>query len=181
MLAQRFPQAKVEAVEVLSEAFKEAKENFNASNWAPRLEVFHQSIQEFKPTEPYDLVVCNPPFFSGSLKSPRNEKNTAKHEVTLSQPELALAIGRVLKEDGLAFVLYPEPEMKQFVREAASTGLFLRNMLFVRHEYGGRIFRQIGAFEKRVGSITEDQLVIREGTGYSKEFIGLMKEYYLDQ
>lgn len=180
MLAQRYPDARIDAVEVLPEAFEEAKSNFQASPWATRLSAFHVAVQYYQPIEPYDLIVCNPPFFVDSLRSANTAKNTAKHADTLSQPDLAQALARLLQPEGQAFVLYPEAEMAQFANEVATVGLSKRSVLTVRHLPGGKVFRQLTAFGKTPSPITEGELVIKEAHVYSEAFRQLLGSYYLE-
>jgi len=47
MLGQRNAEASIHAVEVDDQAFEQAQENMQHVPWAERLEVVHQSIQEF--------------------------------------------------------------------------------------------------------------------------------------
>lgn len=63
MLAQKFPQAEIDAVEIDQGAFTQAHANFHSSPWPERLQVFHQRIQDFDPGKKYDLIISNPPFF----------------------------------------------------------------------------------------------------------------------
>ena len=64
MLAQRFENAIVDAVEIDLEAYKQAQENFKESNFSSRISISHTSFQQFYSTIKYDLIVSNPPFFS---------------------------------------------------------------------------------------------------------------------
>lgn len=79
MLAQRFPEASVEAVEINPEAAACTLRNFNSSPFASRLKVYCMDFNAFLPTQPYDLLVTNPPFFINSLKNEVAEKTTARH------------------------------------------------------------------------------------------------------
>lgn len=64
MAAQRNLQASVDALEIDTEACEEARENVEASPWKERIRVFGCALQEFKPEQGYDCIVCNPPFLS---------------------------------------------------------------------------------------------------------------------
>lgn len=69
MMAQRFESAQIHAVEIEESAWSQADQNCKASPWADRLQVFHQSIQDFQKasSEKYDLIVSNPPFLPAAL------------------------------------------------------------------------------------------------------------------
>ncbi|MBC7745908.1 MAG: methyltransferase, partial [Flavobacterium sp.] len=82
MLAQRFPKAKIDAVEIDKEAALMAGTNFKNSAFSLQLQIFHSSYKEyFKkfPNKKYDLIVSNPPFFINSQQSKDLSKTIAKH------------------------------------------------------------------------------------------------------
>ncbi len=82
MLAQRFITAKVDAVEIDSDAAQTAERNFKNSPFADRLTVYALGFESFFdqfPGKKYDLIISNPPFYIDSLKSPGAKKALAKH------------------------------------------------------------------------------------------------------
>lgn len=68
MLAQRsLPDTRIDAVDIDADAAAQAAENFLASPWSDRMQVFHQDIGEFTaacPESRYALIVSNPPYFA---------------------------------------------------------------------------------------------------------------------
>ena len=82
MLAQRFPEAEINAVEIDPASAETAGQNFKNSPFANRLQIHPTSIQNFwmqKQHQQYDLIVSNPPFYLDSLTSPQENKTLAKH------------------------------------------------------------------------------------------------------
>src|ERR1700761_2572209 len=72
MLAQRFADAKIDAVEIDEMAAQTASRNFESSVFAGRLTVYPASFEKYfdeHPARKYDLIVSNPPFYIDSLKS----------------------------------------------------------------------------------------------------------------
>src|SRR5690606_6121886 len=61
MLAQRFPKATVEAIEVDGRSAKLAGENFARSVFSTRVSVQAVALADFQPGEAFDLIVSNPP------------------------------------------------------------------------------------------------------------------------
>ncbi len=59
MLAQRFPDARIHAVELDAEACTQAQENVSSSPFANRIEVYNADFQHFISNEKYDLIVSN--------------------------------------------------------------------------------------------------------------------------
>ena len=82
MLAQKFCDAQLEAVEIDAEAALTAEINFRNSAFAERLKVFPLSFERYFEqlvATKFDLIVSNPPFYIDSLKSPGAKKAIAKH------------------------------------------------------------------------------------------------------
>ncbi|MBR5807213.1 MAG: methyltransferase, partial [Alistipes sp.] len=77
MLAQRNSQAEILAVEIDEAATSRARSNFDMSPWAERLTVENCAVQEFKPSEKFDLIISNPPYFIDSLQCPDAKRTTA--------------------------------------------------------------------------------------------------------
>ncbi len=178
MLAQRY-EASIDAVEVEEQAFNQAKHNFQQSSWSNQISCHHSSIQSFGTNRKYDLIICNPPFFTDHLKSDIKEKNLAIHSDSLQQDQLVLHINRLLADEGTAFVLYPEYESESFLTVAQKTGLYLSSILKIYNQPNKHVFRCILTLNKKSSSVSNDQLIIREGSDYTNDFKALLKEYYL--
>src|SRR5690606_32919675 len=79
MLAQRFPEASIEAVDVDQGAFNCAKLNFESSPFSTRVGIHHCGIEDFESLNTFDLIVSNPPFFINSLKNTDDRKTLSRH------------------------------------------------------------------------------------------------------
>ena len=93
MMAQRFPDATVQAIEIDEAACQQARENVTASPFLDRIFITNTSLQEFVSELPqhqqqYDCIVCNPPYFVNSMKAPDSQRSIARHTDTLPSPHL---------------------------------------------------------------------------------------------
>src|SRR5690606_36801734 len=79
MLAQRFPEAIVEAIDIDQGAVDCAADNYRNSPFADRLSVQYTEIGEFGSKHRFNLIVSNPPFFLNSLKNPGEKKSLSRH------------------------------------------------------------------------------------------------------
>ena len=70
MMAQRYPDAELLAIDISESAFKQARVNFSNSKFADRIGVEHTSVQNLYADKLFDAIVTNPPFFIDSLKNP---------------------------------------------------------------------------------------------------------------
>lgn len=81
MLAQKYPFAGIDAVEIDEGAASAARLNFENSSFADRLRLIRSSFQEhFKESrKKYDLIISNPPYFINSLRSGNAARELARH------------------------------------------------------------------------------------------------------
>ncbi|RYU79076.1 methyltransferase domain-containing protein [Hymenobacter persicinus] len=185
MAAQRNARARVEAVELDPAAAAQAAANAARSPWSARIKVHAASLAQYAALAParFDHILCNPPFFRHSLRSPDAQRTTARHTApdTLSFPELAEFTARFLTADGRLTVLLPPPEMLHFEREAALAGLFLAARLTLRHRPGSKALRHISSFTLRPQPQLSRELAIHEADSeaYSAEFRTLLQDFYL--
>ncbi|MFN8357231.1 MAG: methyltransferase [Spirosomataceae bacterium] len=180
MMAQRAPQAQLDAVELDAEAFGQATFNVQNSPFAQQIRVHHQGIQEFTSGFLYDFIVSNPPFYQDSLRSDDLKRNQALHAHTLNFDELLIAINRLLHPAGKAVILLPLFEMERFLHKAQSFSLYLQNCLTIRNQPDREVFRQIGTFGRQQTFVQESALSIRNADdSYSDDFVALLKDYYL--
>ncbi|UOR07252.1 methyltransferase [Hymenobacter aerilatus] len=185
MTAQRNPSATIEAVELDPAAAAQAAENFATSPWAERLRAYPVSLARFAATypTPYDHILCNPPFFRESLRSPNAQRTTARHTAddTLTFTEISQFAAGFLTEQGTLTVLLPPPEMLYFEQAAAAVGLYPTTRLAVHHRPGSRALRHITAFGRQPQPVITRVLLLHDAddTVYSAEFRKLLSDFYL--
>lgn len=180
MLAQKFLQAEINAVEIDQEAHAQAQENFQNSPWAARLKAFNKPIQGYDPGKKYNLIISNPPFFHKSLLSGNKASNDAKHAIGLSQHDLIHSIDQYSTNEGSFYVLYPEREANQFAELASKSDFFLERKLLIYNQQQMPAFRIIQKFVKAQTTLTEEELIIKSASGsYTEKFKRLLEPYYL--
>jgi tRNA1Val (adenine37-N6)-methyltransferase len=185
MAAQRAPQAYIEAVELDADAAAQAAENFALSPWATRLCLHSVSLQEYAvhTSVPFDHIICNPPFFRNSLRSPNTARTTARHTAldTLPFSEITRFAAQQLASDGKLTVLLPPPEMQHFEREAAAAGLYPASRVTLHHRDSSCALRHITAFTRLPQPVIQTALTIHtaESETYSADFQALLRDFYL--
>ena len=186
MLAQRSSNTegvKIHAVEIDEAAVGQARENMKASPFAERLAAFHTSIQDFalKTPEKYDLIVSNPPFFTGGTLNINGDKTNVRHTVKLSHGDLLHTTRQLLAPEGQFCVILPLIEGLRFVEIAASYGLFNTVKTAVKSKKEKHTERLLLAFEHQPKPIQTLELIILNSTNerdYSEEYKALTKEFY---
>ena len=122
MMAQRYPEAQVTALDIDEGAVRQAKLNVAHSPFAVRVTVLQERVQKHEGQ--YDAVLSNPPFFIDSLAAPDAQRHMARHADTLSYAELMQAAWRLLREDGEMSVVVPFDYRRRMEDEATFVGFF---------------------------------------------------------
>jgi tRNA1Val (adenine37-N6)-methyltransferase len=180
MLAQKIPDAVIDAVEIDSAAAQQAKENFEASQWKERLKTHATPIQHFKTQGRFDLIICNPPFFENDLKSEDEKRNVALHSHALTFKDLLTSAEKHLAPEGTFAVLLPYHRLVEFEELSKQYNFFVDEKVLVKQTPKHNNFRSILCLTKKETVATQSQIIIRdEKETYTKEFIALLKDFYL--
>ena len=178
-MAQRNSEAQIQAVEIDEAAARRARANFDNSPWAERLTVEQTAVQEFEPSEKFDLIVSNPPYFVDSLLPPDAKRSTARHTHDLSFEELDNAAARLLADNGKFALILP---ITEFERYLTITQLHLVRRCNVYPIDGGAVKRVMGEFTKHSATETKhENIAIERGKrgDYTDEYRALTKDFYL--
>jgi tRNA1Val (adenine37-N6)-methyltransferase len=186
MAAQRTvaTQAQVDGVEIDESAYLQAKENMAKSPFATRLTAIHQSIQDFEPASgrKYDVIISNPPFFTGGTFSGNQEKNNVRHTVKLPHGDLLHATQRLLNKNGRFCLILPWLEGLRFIEIARNYHFYCTVMREVRPKPGKNIERLLLQFEWQDKKMVKDELILMLENGqrndYTPEYIQLTNEFY---
>ncbi len=183
MLAQRNSAAAIDAIDVDEPSWQQAVENVQRSPWPERVEVIHQSVQQFSKTheKSYDLVASNPPFFSGGTFSASQSRNEVRQTVKLPHGELLAAMRRLLNSAGRFCVILPLIEGLRLEELAVQYGLHCTSRVEVQPHQDKPVHRLLMQFELAWKAQKEGRLIIqkRESAEYTDAFIQLTKDYYL--
>lgn len=186
MLAQRFPTATVTAVEIDEDASRQAAANFCDSPFGDRLTVIRAPVQNLpidgQSPRPFDLVVCNPPWFADSLKSPDSRRTLARHSDSLSLAELAAAAERLLGVGGRLGLVLPVEAADAFSELANGSGLCLVRRCLVRPTPQSSPKRHLLEFsnQKSAAEVSVQELVVETSRHvYSDGYITLAKDFLL--
>ncbi|MFM1875646.1 MAG: hypothetical protein RL266_1383 [Bacteroidota bacterium] len=136
MIAQR-AKVFVDAIEINSVAAEQAKRNVMNSPFTD-ITVYNQDIASFVDRgDQYDLVVCNPPFFSNTQAPKDRSLHVAKHTVSLKPSDLFKHVKSVLVNGGRFAVIFPKTEYDVFCNAAKSHGFYPKEVLdvFPQPEY----------------------------------------------
>lgn len=172
MMAQRYPNAVVTAIDVDEGAVKQAQQNVVQSPFAQQITVLHNTLQEHQGE--YDAIISNPPFFIDSLAGPDEQRNVARHTQTLTYTELMQAAWRLLSDEGELSVVVPFDYRKRMEDEAIFVGFFPSKVCAVKTTERKPAKRYLLSFKKHPCRCEQEQLTIG-----SERYQELTKEFYL--
>ncbi|MCI5080573.1 MAG: methyltransferase [Saprospiraceae bacterium] len=183
MLGQRNTDAMIHGVEIDGDSYEQTKENMGACPWADRLEAFNMPIQDFAKVsrEKYDLIVSNPPFFSGGTFSTNENRSMVRHTVKLPHGDLLAAVRSLLSEEGRFAVILPLIEGLRFQEISESYHLYCQRITEVQPKADKPVERLLMEFGREQQEVVKDKLVIQHDgrNEWTDSYIELTKDFYL--
>lgn len=183
MLAQRAQKAIIDAVEIDPDACQQSAENMLASPWSDRLQAIPDAIQQYakNTTKQYDLIVSNPPFFSGGTFSNLEYRNVVRHTVKLPNGDLLAAVRSLLAKNGKFSVILPTLEGLRFQERAQNYRLYCTKITEVKPKHDKPVERVLLQFEKDPQPLVKNSLVIQyeQRNDYTVDYIELTGDFYL--
>ncbi len=182
MLAQRFLDSRIDAVEIDEAAATTADRNFKASKFAERLTGYYSGFEEYfqqNPGQKYDLIVSNPPFYIHSLKSPGESKSVAKHADEQFFDSLLDSTSKHLTETGLLWLILPVTTSEVVQVITANYGLHLHSKINVKSYPQSEAHRHIVAFSlSEFPVIFGDFTIYKEPKKYTAQYEYALKDFF---
>ncbi|SIQ17657.1 tRNA1(Val) (adenine(37)-N6)-methyltransferase [Maribacter ulvicola] len=182
MLAQRSNAEVIDALEIDADAYEQCVENFEMSPWGNRLYCYHAGLDEFveEIEDQYELIVCNPPFYSETVTSGSVQRDRARQNEFLPFDELLTGVAKLLAENGVFTTIIPFKEKDDFVEMASGLGLFLNECLQVKGNATSAIKRTLLNFSRQEKVCKTVELIIESDRHqYTTDYVNLTKEFYL--
>lgn len=115
LILSKKTKAEIIGVEIQKEVYELAVNSVKLNNLDKQIKIVHADIKEYSktlPTDSFDLITCNPPYFKVAKNSNFNESNyktIARHEVALTLEDIMQIAKKLLKNNGkIAIVHRPE-------------------------------------------------------------------------
>jgi tRNA1Val (adenine37-N6)-methyltransferase len=182
MLAQR-SSSEITGIDIDPITCIQACENAGTSSWHSRINIINITLQEYSHFgKEYDLIVCNPPYFSNSLKSNNQRRNMARHNDTLSQKDLLEGVSRLISINGSFTLILPYKDVDGFIKESNNYGFYCNRLLCIRPYKTKDINRILLDFSPTKHTCKDSEFTIRNEDGsYTEEYRTLTRDYYLDK
>ena len=182
MLAQRFNNVNVTGVEIYEEAYDDSITNLELFLGRKKIRFFNNDIKDWETESEFDLIISNPPYFSGSIIPKDEGRFMARFQSELSLVDLAKSVEKHLSDRGNFSLLMPYSEYSRANNVFNDFGLFLHRKTEIKHLPNSDSKRILLEYRKsKSNKIYSSELIIKNLDGnYTNEFISLTKDFYLD-
>lgn len=180
MLAQRFPDANIHAVEIDEQAAKTAERNFKQSPFNHRLTVSNTAIEYYNSPDRFDLIVSNPPFFVNDLKNEEVRKGIARHATEVFFSMLVEKISKLLTVEGQAWLVLPVKQADEVIAIAPQYNLSLMERINLHSDESKPTFRQVICLKKGETFLKESDFYIYKSLKeHTQAYQLLLKDFFL--
>lgn len=173
--------ARIDAVELDSQAAEQTRKNFANSPWSERLNLTEMDIRDYasQHLQSYDCIITNPPFFTGSTLNPCERSALARHNTHLPLPDLMKAIDQLLSADGVVWILLPLAESEAIIKLAEPLLLYPQQRMLVRNSSLHQPHREIMALSRKPAKVEQSIFTLyKEHPFHTKAAAALFDPYY---
>jgi len=182
MLAQRCNAELIDAIEIDDNTYEQCVDNFEQSPWGDRLFCYHVSLEEFEEEieDDYDLIICNPPFYSENYKTKSEQRDLARFQDAMPFEYLLKSVSILLAPDGIFSLIIPFKEEEKIISLASKFLLTPSKILRVKGNPKAEIKRSLLEFSFHESILEIDELIIEtERHQYTEAYKDLTKDFYL--
>ncbi|RZL64029.1 MAG: methyltransferase domain-containing protein [Pedobacter sp.] len=180
MMAQRFQEAKVHAVEIDELASATAAKNFRLSVFSDRLTINNTAIEQYNTIEKFDLIISNPPFFVNDLKNTEEKKGIARHASEQFFANLIVKVKAILADDGNFWFILPVKQAEALIENAKQFKIYASKIIQLHSDASKPAFRYIVNLNRSKADVSVEHFYIYESEKtYTNEYKLLLKDFFL--
>ncbi len=171
--------AKIIGVEIQNESYLNSLESIKINNLNSQITVYNEDIKEFYKSlesDSFDVVVCNPPYFSGDNVSKTISKKIARHSFYLDYNDVILISKKILKNNGIVAIVHRPENLMEILFTMRKNNIEPKKIRFV-YPYKGKnanILLVEGMKNGKPGLKIMDPLYVYENGEYTEE----IKNYF---
>lgn len=181
MLAQRFQDANIDAVEIDIDAYQTSLDNFKNSPFASRIKGNLGSFEDLQVANKYDLIVSNPPFYTNSLHNPDARKKIARHADFDFFKKLVDFAKTNLSDKGQLDLILPNELAEYVINEGKRQGLHLIKLVAIKSFSDSEVIRNIISLSRQTTEAfkKEEFVIYQEKSVYSEAYRTILKPFFL--
>lgn len=183
MMAQKFPNAKITAIDMDTNSCLQATENSLISPWTNRIKVIHTSLQDFNNNRKFDCILSNPPFYRNAKKSSNVLRAQSRNEEFLPAKSIFEFAKKSLSLNGYLWLIYPAEFLEELNQYANDNQLSMIALHHIRPNILKASHRIIICYCKNPASAIETDITcieILQRHDYSTEYKQRCKDFYLN-
>ena len=180
MLAQRFIRSQINAIDIDQASAEEALFNTQTSPWSERLNITHCALQDYNPSNKYDLIVSNPPYFRNTTLPNNKSRALARNNLTLSLEYLIERSYDLLNENGELALIVPSNEFETIQSLGVKFNFYISKLCWVKGNNQSPIKRLLTTLSKKEKILEEKNFTIEDSRhNYTEEYKNLCQDFYL--
>ncbi len=161
MLAQRFTRSQIHAIDIDQASAEEALFNTQTSPWSSeRLNITNCALQDYNPSNKYDLIVSNPPYFRNTTLSNNISRSLARNNLTLSLECLVERSYDLLHENGELALIVHSNEFETIQSLAVKFNFHIIKLCWIKGNHQSPIKRLLITLSKDKNILEENSLTI---------------------
>lgn len=166
--------AKITGVEIQKESYLNSLESISINKLNDQITVYNEDIKEFYKSlesDSFDVVVCNPPYFTGNNTSKSLSKKIARHSFCLDYKDVTLISRKILKNNGVLAIVHRPENLMEILFYMRKNNIEPKKIRFV-YPYKGKnanILLVEGMKNGKPGLKVIDPLYVYENGKYTKE------------
>lgn len=123
----------ITGVELQREIVDLAVKTLEVNNIKNNIKIINSDIKNMTSDEKYDIITCNPPYFSisNSFGNQNNIKNKARHEVELTIHDIVDVANKFIKEDGTFYIVQRPNRIVELINELKKYSFGIRKICFI--------------------------------------------------
>lgn len=174
------------AIDIDEGAVNQAKENVRCSPWASRITVLHADIISFPLAQKYDVIIANPPYFTGrgaptsAYQHATEARLSARLDDGLSPTQLLQIVDQALDRYGVFYCVYPASRDPEIRLVASQHQLNLNSRLSISATQGSEPYLYGYEMGRKNSPTHFSSLAIRDQDNqYTQAYRQLCKDYYM--
>jgi tRNA1Val (adenine37-N6)-methyltransferase len=180
MLAQRFPDLKIQGIEIFNPSYQDSL--YNLQNFSLLSEIIFIN-DDFKTNlfdTKFDLIISNPPFFSEAILPKDEGRLKARFDRYLSLEQMIDRVSQLLNCNGKFVLVYDFKRFSALNTLCLSKKLFLVKKVLVHHKPKSTVKRVLLEYSNSFAPLVEEVLYYKESSNeYSDNYKILTQEFYL--
>jgi tRNA1Val (adenine37-N6)-methyltransferase len=182
MLAQKFEQAQIDAVELDIAAAQTAGRNFANAPFNNKPNIHQGSFQRYLEghlDKKYDLIVSNPPFYINSLRASAKQMNMAKHAGDGFFDDLIKQVAGYLNPNGECWLILPLPTSALVKGLARQYGLHLQKTIPIKSFADSEPHREVIILSPSQTKKADEAFIIYQDVKvYSEAYRERLREFF---